>query len=321
MNTNTHTTPPPLPLSRAAEPCTRVVRLAAGSRHVVQMEAPTASEQNSAVMVLFCGDAPLATSSGSSSGSGNPYPHKEEVTLSLLAQLIREPAFTTLRTRGQLGYIVSAFEMALGGGRGGTVGCIGLKVLSKTHAPAAVETKALDFLATFSDRYLQLKEEETAAEEGGEGTEKGAAEGTNDDDDDDDDDADAGVVGITAGEFAKAKAALSAKLLQPPKRLANESAQWWGEVQFGDEQWGRYEHLAEALESVSLGDVRDLYRRLVLDPATRRHFSAHVHCRKHPIVPLEPDASGRGVFTTPAVPLTKDEAMQWRAAQPLFAGE
>ena len=129
------------------------------------------------------------------------------------------------------------------------------------------------------------------------------------------------MVGITAGEFAKAKAALSAKLLQPPKRLANESAQWWGEVQFGDEQWGRYEHLAEALESVSLGDVRDLYRRLVLDPATRRHFSAHVHCRKHPIVPLEPDASGRGVFTTPAVPLTKDEAMQWRAAQPLFAGE
>lgn len=53
--------------------------------------------------------------------------------LMLLAQILKEPAFTQLRTREQLGYIVSA-EMNLRWVHT-MVGGLAFRVLSKTHAP------------------------------------------------------------------------------------------------------------------------------------------------------------------------------------------
>ena len=259
------------------------------------MEASSESEQNSAMLLLFMGDQYDSTP-------------RQAATLILLGQLMKEPVFTSLRTRQQLGYIVSAYNTSLGSGNRGEVGCIAIKVLSKTHAPPDVEASALEFLASFSNRFLTLKVEpgkEVTRPKGEEANEDSAPEG------------------ITAADFAKAKAALSSKLLQPPKNLANEVSQWWSEVQYGDERWGRYEDLAEALDDVTLQDVRSFFHHLVLDKTTRRHFAVHVHCRHHPILPLpeiDDDTSdgGNNIFNMQSRPLKFEDWADWKQKQSLF---
>ena len=218
-----------VPISRALQPEVRVVDLPPG-RYLVRFPAPSPTEQNSAALLLFMG------------GQTEADP-KTSATLSLLSQVIKEPAFTTLRTREQLGYVVSASIMDFGAGRGSTVSSLCVSILSKTHSPPMIEERSKIFLKRF---LAELK-------------------------------------GMEEGDLRKHKASLTTKYLEPPKRLSAEFAQWWGEIQYDDLQWERYEELAAALEEVTLDDLVTYYEALVLDPASRRQISVHCHCAKHAI--------------------------------------
>ena len=108
-------------LAPARRPAPRVVELPAGSSHTLRFRAPSDKEENSAVLLLFpAGQLERRPRAGAALG--------------LLAQMVREPCFTELRTRQQLGYVVSAHEASLGGGQGGSVRAFALSVLSKTTA-------------------------------------------------------------------------------------------------------------------------------------------------------------------------------------------
>ena len=164
----------------------RVVRLPAGSSFRCSFDAPSDKEQNSALVLLFVAGQLEA----------NP---RAGAALGLLAQMLKEPFFTALRTREQLGYVVGASELELGSGKGAGVSCLALTVLSKTASPPACEARASAFLKGFR----------------------------------------AQLAATTPEAFAAGRAARITKLLEPPKQLASEAGQWWAEIQCDDRRWTR----------------------------------------------------------------------------------
>ena len=96
--------PTRLPVARI--PTSRVVELPTGSFHRVVFKASSVQEQNSALL--------LVAVTGQFERD-----HKAAAALALAAQLLKEPAFTALRTRETLGYIVSTSETRLGTGKVG----------------------------------------------------------------------------------------------------------------------------------------------------------------------------------------------------------
>jgi secreted Zn-dependent insulinase-like peptidase len=74
--------------------------------------------------------------------------------LTLLAQILKEPAFTQLRTREQLGYVVSAERHIRW--LHTMIGAIAFRVLSKTHAPE-VRTSVWCVLSHRNDYLLESR--------------------------------------------------------------------------------------------------------------------------------------------------------------------
>jgi len=277
-----------LPVSSGAE--SRAVSLPVGSVHRVVFAAPSKAEANSAMLLVF------------QAGQLETDPKKGAI-LRLLAQMVREPCFTTLRTRESLGYVVSAFILSFGSGKGASASSLAVSVLSKTTPPSEVEERALNFLRSW------------------------AAE----------------LRGLEPEVFEAAKRAAAAKLLEPPKRLAEEAGQWWGEVVHDDLDWTRYEDLASATLELELAEVADLYEALVVDPAKARRFAVHVHGNAHPIdakpstaeataeadtaeasaagSAVESAEGGREGADNGAVALERDAWRAWQSSMPLFPAE
>lgn len=253
-------------LTPARHPELRAVELPVG-RFVLRAPPPSPAEKNSAMFMIFA------------VGQLDTDP-KRTAMLSLLAQLVREPSFTALRTRGQLGYIVQATTWDYGAGKGAGVDCLALNVLSKTHSPPQVEQKAKEFFRDFRT---------TLGEMG-------------------------------SAELGTAKAALQSKLLEPPKQLSAENGRWWREIQYGDHQWDRREIKALAIESITLADMVAFYDEVVISKESRRQLSVHVHSNNHPISPDDwtvPDGAAAAEDAVDDLP-TIIERDEWRTWQNSF---
>jgi len=213
--------PPPPPLAESTEPPV--------GHFVLEEPVPSPSDKNSATLLCF-------------SVGHIEHDRHQSAALSLLIQIIREPLFTTLRTREQLGYIVSCYEMAFGAGEGSPLSGFAVNILSKTHAPAHLEHRALEFLSRFRREVLP---------------------------------------GITQEAFDASKGALISKLLDPPKRLSQEFSRWWPEIAYHDYDWKRNTDTAAAVQALTLDDIEQLYDAILLQPESRRLFSSRVIAHAH----------------------------------------
>uniref|UniRef100_A0A7S2DL34 Coenzyme PQQ synthesis protein F-like C-terminal lobe domain-containing protein n=1 Tax=Octactis speculum TaxID=3111310 RepID=A0A7S2DL34_9STRA len=254
----------------------RVVDLPVG-RFLARIAAPSDAEENSAVVTVFM-VGQLET---------NP---RDTALLSLLTQVIKEPAFTTLRTREQLGYVVSASTMSFGTGKGSAASTLAIHILSKTHSPPDVEERVKVFLAGFNETILSL----------------------------------------TDLDLATHQESLRTKLLEPPKQIAAEFAQWWGEIQYDDRYWDRYDAIASEMTSISRSDLSDFFLKICVNPETRRQLSVHVHCASHPLEEGGKDAgpdTSEAKQTGEAIPgdvspeLIDENWRSWQDRMPLFPAE
>ncbi|EKM58998.1 uncharacterized protein PHACADRAFT_249147 [Phanerochaete carnosa HHB-10118-sp] len=85
------------------------------------------------------------------------------------------------------------------------------------------------------------------------------------------------LVGFTPAKFAELKSALVLKLLERPKNLAEETSQFWYQIEGGYYDFLRREVDAATVESLTLDEVLAAYDAFVLPQATtRRKLSAHL---------------------------------------------
>ena len=126
-------------LSPSLQPVTRIAMLEAGVEYRLRTKVPNEEDVNSAVYSYFqVGDQLVGPAA--------------VARLTLLAQIMKEPCFTQLRTREQLGYIVAS-GLHLTWVKGMVAG-ISFRVLSKTHAPEEILARVESFLPQFRDEIL-----------------------------------------------------------------------------------------------------------------------------------------------------------------------
>jgi len=201
--------------------------------------------------------------------------------------MAREPCFTALRTREQLGYIVSLTHSTYGGGLNSDVSALSINVVSKVADPAFLEQRADVFLANWQSELAATPPE----------------------------------------TFAAAQAALVTRLLEPPRRLGTESARWWEEVEEGSLNWRRPEKKAVAVAKLTLDDVMACFEALVLNPQARRRIAVRVHGCHHPAKDgannqeeaAEASEKAGEAAAVEIVPRHRLEA--WRASMPLYPVE
>jgi insulysin len=198
--------------------------------------------------------------------------------------MAREPCFTALRTREQLGYIVSLTHSTYGGGLNGEVGALSINVVSKVADPTFLEQRADAFLTNWQAELATTPPE----------------------------------------TFAAAQAALVTRLLEPPRRLGTESERWWNEVEEGDLHWRRPEQKAVAVAMLTLDDVKACFEQMVLNPLSRRRVAVRVHGCNHPAGGgatnnHEEVAESEKGAAVEIVPRHMLEA--WRESMPLYAAQ
>lgn len=110
--------------------------------------AASASEENNAIE--------LTLQSGCDVGLG----HEGIATMDLLSQLAYNSAYNQLRTKEQLGYIVSAFTRKLSGGSWG----LSIVVQSSTVAPVVLEERVEEWLKAFRQELENMDPEVIAME-------------------------------------------------------------------------------------------------------------------------------------------------------------
>ena len=110
------------------------------SEHVWAMDLPNNSESNSAITyTVYVGDRTDT---------------KLRSTLSLLAQILKEPTFDRLRTKEQLGYITNSQATA-------SVGSLSLRILVQSERdPTYVETRIEAFLDWLKEHIETMSEED-----------------------------------------------------------------------------------------------------------------------------------------------------------------
>lgn len=129
---------PPTP-SVPVQPFSRAVMLDAGVDHRLCAIVPNDADINSSLSIYF--QAGLVTAA-------------QTAQLMLLAQIMKEPCFTQLRTREQLGYIVGSgvksmwFRSMVAG--------LSFRVLSKTHGPEDILDRLEAFLGQFHREILTV---------------------------------------------------------------------------------------------------------------------------------------------------------------------
>lgn len=123
---------PTSPLPPSLQPHTRVAMLEKGIEYRLRAPVPNETDVNSSLTTYF--QAGLVSPS-------------QTASLMLLAQIMKEPCFTQLRTQEQLGYVVASgvrltwFRSLVAG--------ISFRVLSKTHGPEEILKRLEAFLWQF----------------------------------------------------------------------------------------------------------------------------------------------------------------------------
>jgi len=187
---------------------------------LITCNVPNAEEKNSALLVYY---------------EFGPSSLEEHAKLLLLSQILKEPIFTQLRTKEQIGYVVFSGVQSLGFGKQGNADYFTgfyIKILSKTLSPAEMSFRVNEFVK--SNRAI-LSE-------------------------------------MTQNTFQTHIDSLVMKMREPPKNLSGESSLHWVEIQENVYLWDRYEQFAQILESsVRLADMLSLFECIFLKmPVTRR---------------------------------------------------
>ena len=118
-------------LHRSQMDAARVVQLPTGIEWVNTSAVPNADETNSSIEVYF---------------QVGPFDPHVQAALSVLANIIKEPAFDQLRTKEQLGYIVHTSTKS-------QYGVNGLRIIVQSHVkhPNGLDTRIEAFLEAFRE--------------------------------------------------------------------------------------------------------------------------------------------------------------------------
>ncbi|PNW78182.1 hypothetical protein CHLRE_09g386113v5 [Chlamydomonas reinhardtii] len=211
-------------------------------------EGPSGRDENSAAVVLY---------------QRGPDDLRRNALGQLLAQLSKRDAFAELRTRQQLGYIVS-----LHGGAEHGVGYLELLVQSNSHDADELCRRMDDFVSRLLDTDLPEKCALAPPRgEGGGGDSAAASEpGTP---------AASTTTSSALSEFATAVEELAKAKLEKPKKLGDLANRWWSEIQHGTYVFDRQEAEVAALRSLSAIELLAFAREL-MGPATCRKLSVQV---------------------------------------------
>ncbi|KAJ3054883.1 Insulinase (Peptidase M16) [Rhizophlyctis rosea] len=164
------------------------------------------------------------------------------VRLSLFSQLGNEPCFDQLRTKEQLGYMVFS-------GLRKQTGLIGYRVIVQSEKDAA-------FVESRIEAFLEKMRASISAIAGYDNTV---------------------IKEMTPQEFEKHQLALSSKLLEKDKNLAQESSRLWSHVSSRYYYFDQHMHDADLVKQLSKEDVLSFYEEhLAVGASKRRKLSVHV---------------------------------------------
>mmetsp|Transcript_16649 Transcript_16649/g.37428 ORF Transcript_16649/g.37428 Transcript_16649/m.37428 type:complete len:248 (-) Transcript_16649:278-1021(-) len=218
-----------------------------GEQVDIHVQSDNLEDESGAVLVTFQSQLPAFKNKKTSSAASL----KRSAALRLISQMLREPLFDTLRTKQQLGYVVTSsydikFSVAptlddLDEHGTGVVAreSLVVKVVSKNVAPPEAVRRIDDFLASFLDRLRAMP----------------------------------------MVEIADNVESLCKKLMRPKQTLAEEVNVHWGKIkkyapecldscdddgEVPDLPWETAEVLAEAIGSLERMDLIDAFESVVV---------------------------------------------------------
>jgi len=211
-------------------PQSRVAEL--GERpFLITSRVPNEEENNSALLSYF---------------QFGPASLKDHMRLSLLAQVLKEPISTQLRTKEQIGYVVFSGIQTWGTGKMGSADYFDgfyIKILSKNRSPSEISERIQAFIESYSEVLENMSQE-------------------------------------TFQSHIQSKIM---KLREPPKKLAAESALHWREIFENTYFWDRFEQGARVLESgeIDQHSVCALYQQLCKNSVTSKRLEVMLAGNKH----------------------------------------
>ncbi|KAG2427393.1 hypothetical protein HYH02_014613 [Chlamydomonas schloesseri] len=226
-------------------------------------EGPSGRDENSAAVVLY---------------QRGPDDIRRNALGQLLVQLSKRDAFAELRTRQQLGYIVS-----LHGGAEHGVGYLELLVQSNSHDADDLCRRMDDFVGRLLDTELPQKcglatragPEPACATGERSGAGAGEAAPPAPPEPVQTGPSPASPPAASPTEFAVAVEELAKAKLEKPKKLGDLANRWWSEIQHGTYVFNRQEAEVAALRSLRPAELLAFAREL-LGPATCRKLSVQV---------------------------------------------
>lgn len=227
-------------------------------------------EENGAVLVTYQSRIPGFKGDKISS----PESLKRSASMRLLCHMLREPLFDELRTKQQLGYVVSSYydigfssrqdmdddtsansDATATGPWTTPVEFIVVNVLSKAQDPVSVALRIDEFMQTFKEMLENMPE----------------------------------------SEIRHHADALSQKLTKPIQKLGSEASMHFGKIRrYGPEiladggrdvdlPWESTKSLASAIKSLERVDLMDVWNRVVADNCERSRVVSCVYGKKFPL--------------------------------------
>eukprot|EP00980_Cylindrotheca_fusiformis_P005083 scaffold1080_cov195-Cylindrotheca_fusiformis.AAC.1 len=238
-------------------------RILPGEDIELHFQSRNPQEENGAVIVTFQSSVPAFRGQQLS----DPLSLQSTSSIRLLCHMLREPLFDELRTKQQLGYIVSAYyengfssrqpEDNLMGPSSVPIDFITINILSRKVSPPEVANRIEDFLGSFRDLLEKMPESEIR------------------------DHADA----------------LSTKLLKPVQKLITEANNSFSKIQLygpecfaevGEEKsampWKSVEALAGGIQSIGRKELLETWDRM-FDPSSRCRIVSCVYGNTFPLEP------------------------------------
>jgi hypothetical protein len=241
------------------------------------------SEENGAVICSYQSSIPAYKGDGIS----HPEGLKSTAVIRLISHMLREPLFDDLRTKQQLGYVVSAYyEVGLSSRSNEDIGSLGpltvpvdfitVVILSRKLTPPDIVKRIDDFMISFRESLVHMPE----------------------------------------SEIRDHASALSSKLLKPVQKLQTEASNHFEKIQryspeifhnlqkdrsrgqYSVDQhlpWNSIQSLAGALRKVTRQDLLETWDRMT-QPATRSRIVSCVYGKTFPLAgstsTLEPNGAG-----------------------------